>query len=118
MAGVAEFSVPDTDLVRVQEWCRQRVPEHVRDKVAVDVMVSGRDVTVVERHAPWRPEAGAEWTTSPVARLRYLTSRGVWRLYWPDRDGRWHEYPDLAWARDVQELLHEIDRDPTAIFWG
>jgi hypothetical protein len=38
--------------------------------------------------------------------------------YWPGSDERWHEYPDRPWARDVGELLDEIDRDPTALLWG
>jgi len=80
--------------------------------------VSGRDIIIVERRPPWSPDPGPEWTTDPVARLRYLTSRGVWRLYWPGSDERWHEYPELPWARTVDELLREIDRDPTALFWG
>ncbi|MCW2703489.1 MAG: hypothetical protein JWQ37_1484 [Blastococcus sp.] len=56
--------------------------------------------------------------STPVALLRYLTSRRVWRLYWCGSDERWHEYPDLRFARTVDELLAEIDRDPTALLWG
>ncbi|WP_209307461.1 DUF3024 domain-containing protein [Geodermatophilus sp. DF01-2] len=84
----------------------------------IEAEVSGRDVTIVERWAPWCPDDGPEWTRFPVARLRYLRSRGVWRLYWRDRDERWHEHPELPFARDVRGLLHEIDDDPTALSWG
>lgn len=109
---------PETDVMRVEEWCRGRVPEDMRNRVRVECEVAGRDVTIVERHPPWAPQAGPNWSTNPVARLRYLTSRGVWRLYWPGSDERWHEYSDLPFARDVRDLLEEIDRDPTALFWG
>lgn len=118
MATVAEFVVPELDRARVQRWCRDRVPQDARHQVRLEADFSGRDVTIVERRAPWNSEAGPDWTTLPVARLRYLKSRGVWRLYWRDRDERWHEYPQLPFARDIDELLTEIDRDPTAIFWG
>jgi hypothetical protein len=80
--------------------------------------MSGRDVTIVERRPPWGLQAGPEWMSTPVALLRYLTSRRVWRLYWRGSDERWHEYPDLRFARTVDELLAEIDRDPTALLWG
>jgi Protein of unknown function (DUF3024) len=77
--------------------------------------VSGRDIMIAERHRRPRADDG-EWMTTPVARLRYLKSRGVWRLYWADSNDRWHLYPELPWARTVEDL--EIDRDPTALFWG
>ncbi|WP_439647027.1 DUF3024 domain-containing protein [Blastococcus haudaquaticus] len=105
-------------MARVRRWCRDRVPERARDQVRVEADVSGRDVTIVERRPPWSQTAGDDWTTIPVARLRYLTSRGVWRLYWRDRDERWHEYADLPFAATVDELLAELDSDPTALFWG
>jgi hypothetical protein len=115
---VAEAAVPELALAQVQRWCRRRVPAHALSQVRVECEAAGRDVTIVECRAPWSPDMGPEWTRFPVARIRYLRSRGVWRLYWRDRDERWHEYPDLPFSRDVSELLEEIDRDPTAIFWG
>ena len=118
MGAVATAELPELALARVQRWCRARVPASARDEIRIKYDVAGWDVTIVECRAPWSPEAGPEWTRFPVARLRYLKSRQVWRLYWRDRDERWHEYPDLAFARDVGDLLEEIDRDPTAIFWG
>ena len=108
---------PETDVARVVRWCRGRVPDSVRDRVRVECEVAGLDVTIVERHPPWSRKPGRTGRR-PVARLRYLKSRGVWRLYWPGSDERWHEYPDLPFARDVRDLLEEIDGDPTALFWG
>ena len=109
---------PDNDPARVERWCRDKVSDNVRDQLRIECDVSGRDVTIVERRPPWGPDAGLEWMTSSVARLRYLKSRGVWRLYWSDSDEGWHEYPRLPVATQVAELLEEIDRDPTALFWG
>src|SRR5438876_12400705 len=35
----------------------------------------------------------------------------------PDRNSRWHQY-DLTEPGTVDQLLDEIDDDPTDIFWG
>lgn len=113
-----EFAVPDTELARVRRWCAHKVPARVRDKVRIECEADGRDVTIVESHAPSQLGAEEEWMRSPVARLRYMKSRRIWRLYWVDSNDRWHQYPELPWAPDVGELLAEIDRDPTALFWG
>jgi Protein of unknown function (DUF3024) len=94
------------------------VPERVRGEVRVEVDISDRHLTVVECRPPWRADMGAEWTRSPIARLRYVKTTGVWSLYWRDRNLRFHVYDLAAPTASIEELLAELDRDPTAIFWG
>ena len=115
-SGVAVL--PETDVVRVQRWCRARVPEHVREEVRVEVDAADRYLTIVECRAPWRADVGADWTRSPIARLRYVKATGLWSLLWRDRNLKFHAYDRVPASANVEELLAEIDRDPTAIFWG
>lgn len=56
--------------------------------------------------------------TVPDARLRYTKSRNRWSLYWRDRNLKFHEYDLTDPTPDIQDLLDEIDRDPTGIFWS
>ena len=42
----------------------------------------------------------------------------MWSLYWRDRNLRFHEYGLLPASASVGGLLAELERDPTAIFWG
>jgi hypothetical protein len=53
-----------------------------------------------------------------VARLRYTKARGDWTLYWRDPKLKSHEYDLVPPAPLVDELIAEIERDPTSIFWG
>ena len=53
-----------------------------------------------------------------VARLRYRVSDKTWSPYWPDSNGRFHEYDGLPPSTEVASLLTGIDTDPAAIFWG
>ncbi len=87
-------------------------------QVRVEVDVAERHLTVVECRAPWRPEIRAQWTRFPISRLRNVKSTGLWTLYWRDRNLSFHAYTQVAPTPSVEELLSEIDRDPTAIFWG
>lgn len=113
MAGL-----PETDVARVRRWCRAWVPGHVRDEVRVEVDVADRHLTIVECRPPWRPDCGPEWTRFPIARLRYTKATRLWSLYWRDRHLRFHEYDRVPATDSVEVLLDEVDRDPTAIFWG
>jgi hypothetical protein len=41
----------------------------------------------------------------------------MWTLYYADRNSKWHRY-DIEPSADFDDLLREVDEDPTAIFWG
>jgi len=77
-----------------------------------------RHLTIVERRALWREDYGPDWTTFPIARLRYTTAGNSWTLYWRDRNQRFRLYDLLTPSSRVDDVLTEIDRDPTCIFWG
>jgi len=110
--------LPELDVARVQRWCAARVPEHARHQVRVECEIAPRHLTIVERRAPWRPGFGQEWTSFPIARLRYTATTKSWTLYWRDRSLRFHVYHRLAPSPSVDAPLAEIERDPTCIFWG
>jgi hypothetical protein len=115
---------PNRHLRLIARWCQQRVPAHVRDQVRVEHRVRGRNVTIVERRPPFSPDlVGLEWSSRPLAQLRYTPPPpvgGRWRLYWADRHGRWHLLADIPPAATPAPLLAhiDIDTDPTEIFGG
>jgi hypothetical protein len=112
------MALPDLDVARVQRWCAARVPERALLQVRVECQVAPRHLTIVERRAPWRADSGPEWTTLPIARLRYTAADTTWTLYRRDRNLRFHAYDLLAPSPRVEDLLTELDHDPTCIFWG
>ncbi|TCC32045.1 DUF3024 domain-containing protein [Kribbella speibonae] len=84
------MALPDLDVARVQHWCAARVPEHARD----------------------------HWTSSAMPRLRYNATDMSWTLYWADQHQRFHTYNRISPSQRIEDLLTEIERDPTNIFWG
>lgn len=113
MAGV-----PEEAIAAVRLYCEEKVsPEH-RDQIRVECSVRGATISIFECRPPWRPEYGPDWTRQSVAQLRYEPARAVWRLHWADRNGRWHSYDEVEPTTRLEELLAEIDDDPTGIFWG
>ncbi|MBA3071919.1 MAG: DUF3024 domain-containing protein, partial [Nitrospirae bacterium] len=77
----------------------------------------GNSVTIFENRAPWHPDM-KEWTSMPIAQIRYDDKTGKWTLYCADRNDKWHEYYDIEPTKNIGEILAEIDEDPTGIFWG
>lgn len=117
-AETAAGGPPELDVARVQRWCAARVPQHARHQVRVECQVAAGHLTIVERRAPWHADADPEWTSLPIARLRYTKATRTWTLYWRDRNLRYHAYDPLAPSAHVDDLLTEIDQDPSGIFWG
>ena len=102
---------------KVGEYCKRKVPAHVLDQVNVSYKIRGNTVTIFENRAPWRHE-WKEWTSMPVAQIRYDNNTGKWTLYYADRNDKWHDYIGKNPTKNIDKILQEIDEDPTGIFWG
>ena len=94
--------------------CAIRVLDDERDQVRIEVEEDRQAATILECRPPWRGDYGPEWTRSPIARLRYVSSTRLWTLYYQRDTGRWERYPLLG----STPRLAEIDHDPICIFWG
>src|SRR5947207_15413349 len=104
-------------IARIRRFCHEAVPENARDELRVEFGVRGNSVTIFECRPPWAEWMGPEWTRMKVAQLRFDPSDRKWRLYWPDRNGRWHEHWDLEPSASIEPLIREIEEDSTGIFW-
>ena len=97
-------------------FCDARVPPTVRDKLRVGFRIKGNEVVLLEERPEFHPPH--KWREMEVAKLKYIGTQGVWRLYCQHRDRRWHAYEALPEASSFAKLLNEVDEDPTGIFWG
>ena len=71
------MELPETDLLRIRLWARERVPEHLWDQVKVEADVFERHVDIVEVRPPW--DGVGEHTRFPIARLPYTKSTAIGR---------------------------------------
>jgi hypothetical protein len=109
-------AVPDLDLASVHRYCDTRVPAHMRDEARVEATHRGQNVTIYDCRPPWHPEL-TDWSRVPVAQFRYSREHNDWTLYDADRESRWHRY-ELVDSGAIDQLLEEVDNDPSGIFWG
>jgi hypothetical protein len=109
---------PRLDVARVQRWCANQVPEHMRGEIRVECDIAPRHLTICECRPPWREDFGPDWTRFPIARLHYTRTTGLWTLYWRDRNLKYHRYQSLDPSPQVQDLLDYLDSGTDPIFWG
>jgi hypothetical protein len=98
------------------EYCRRKIPSHVRDQLRIDYKIRGNEVKLFECRP--RDDDHSIWTESPVARLKKDEKRNTWLLYCADRNSKWHLFEPNAENQDIEKLLAEVERDSTGIFWG
>jgi hypothetical protein len=110
--------VPETALAAIRRFCEDKTPVEHRDQFRVECAVRGTSVTIFDCQAPWDPELGPDWIRMPIAQLRYAPDDQHWRLFWADRNDRWHPYDMIDPTLRLDRLLLEFDTDPTCIFWG
>ncbi len=94
----------------------RRLLAHVQHESRLGHTIRGNIITLFELRPGF--DDPANWERSPIAQFRFGSAKGLWSLYWRDRNLRWRPYEDLAPTRNFEALLAEVDRDPTSIFWG
>lgn len=114
------MSLPELTKVAVSkkldQFCNVRIPPEIRDKVRLEFEFRGSNVTLLEIRPVWNDPTN--FTRSPVAQLRFNKVNLKWSLYCCDRNGKWHLYDNKQATTNVDNLIKEIDQDPTGIFWG
>ena len=83
---MTDGGLPQLDVARVQRWCANQVPEHIRSEIRIECDVAARHLTICECRPPWREDLGPDWTRFPIARLHYTRTTGLWTLYWRDQN--------------------------------
>ena len=97
-------------------WSRRRPPLHLRDKVREGQRFDGTSIELFfVRPAFRRP---GEHIEEAIAKVTFVRSRNVWRLFWKRADGKWHRYPPCPEAASLGDALRAIHADPNGCFFG
>ncbi|WP_241790888.1 DUF3024 domain-containing protein [Sphingobacterium rhinopitheci] len=54
----------------------------------------------------------------PFAKLRFVKSSKMWKLYWMRGSGKWQSYEPQSESAYLQSLINEIDYDVDGCFFG
>ena len=113
------MAIPELERKRIDaalEKSCDRVPAHIRSKLAYAFRVRGNSVTLVERRPHFqKPDVTTE---HPFAKFVFEPTSHTWSLRWRDRNARFHAYEGFSGVRQLADLLAEVERDPTHIFLG
>jgi len=100
----------------MQAYCDKRVPKELQDRIKLFYKIRGDNITLIESRPFWQDET--QWIDATVAQIRFENANKTFTLYCADRNDRWHLYDFIESSKELKDILQEIDRDPTGIFWG
>ena len=113
------MAIPELQKKRVEAalaaFC-ERVPAHLRPKLAHGFRIRGNAVELYERRP--RFDDATRFIELAFARFKYVPGDRGWGLQWRDRNGRWHLYEGFERGRRFGNLVKQVERDPTGIFFG
>jgi hypothetical protein len=113
------MAIPELEKERAFRALRRlcdKVPLEIRHQLTHDFRVVRSDIEFFSRRPHYQNRKRE--IESVIAKFRYNARRGAWALLWSDRNLRWHTYEGFEERRDFLELLREVQRDPTGIFFG
>lgn len=100
----------------VGRLCSKRSPAHLKDKLRFDYEIEKQSVIVYEIRPVWNNPN--EFTKSPMAKLSYLKSQNIWKLYWQRANMKWVRYEPKESSKALSNLVQEIDKDAYGCFFG
>ena len=110
----------ELDLKRIDRivggLCRRRTRPDLADQLRLDYEIDGQSVVVFEERPDWRD--ATQCMRTPVAKLRFVRTTGLWTLYWRRADLKWHRYQPAGPTVDLGAMVEIIDRDEYCAFFG
>jgi hypothetical protein len=101
---------------KLAAYCKAKVPANLQHKVRVDFKLRGNNVTLYEELPAFgKPNT---WVDIVVAQFRFNVQSKEWTLYCADRNSKWHLYHEAKPSKNFEQLLKEVEEDPSGIFWG
>lgn len=97
-------------------WARRRPALHLRDKIREGQRIKGQTIELFFVR-PLFDKPGQQ-VEEPIAKLQFVRSRGVWRIFWKRADLRWHGYQPHPETDSLASALRIIDKDAHQCFFG
>jgi len=110
----------EIDLQRIKKLvgglCEKRTPEKLREKLRFEYEIEKQNVIIHEVRPAWKNPS--EYTKLPMAKLSYVSTKKLWKLYWKRASGKWEKYQPNESNKDLGVLIKEIDKDTFGCFFG
>ena len=114
------MGLTDIEIQRVKKvvggLCSEKTPHSLKNELRFEYEIENQNVIIYEVRPAW--DNPSEFTRMPMAKLTYVKSENIWKLYWPRASGKWEIYEPKKSSKDLGELVTEINKDTHGCFFG
>lgn len=93
-----------------------RPPEDIRSKLDIGYTYEGGTIELYEIRPDWQDATIIRH--HPYAKIRFVKTQKLWKLYWRRASGKWESYSPFPSATDLQAMLDCISVDAHHCFYG
>lgn len=109
--------IVDFDLKLLESFIeKRRPPIEMRDQLDISYRRENHSF-VIYTIRPYFQDSSKK-IESEIAKIRYVKSRKVWRLYWMRADLKWYFYEPAGEMTHLSQALEVVDEDGHGCFWG
>ena len=102
--------------IKMKQYCDTKIPIEHQNEIKLLYNIRGNNVTLIESRPLFLDKN--KWGEFKIAQFRYNPNNNKWALYCRNRNEKWFIYMNIDDCENLEDLLKEVDDDPTGIFWG
>jgi hypothetical protein len=110
----------DIDIQKIKKiaggLCTKRTPEDMKDQLRFEYEIQNQTIIILEVRPVWNNPT--EYLKLPMAKLSFVKSQNLWKLYWKRASGKWEKYEPRPSDKELSVLVREIDKDVYGCFFG
>ena len=110
-------NIKNSDIDSIEKWLRnKRPPEEIRPKLDYTYFIQRNTFILCEVRPDWRTMK--DWKNIPFAKIHYLKSEEVYKIYWQRGSGKWIYYEPVRETESLADALNVINEDTFGCFYG
>lgn len=107
--ALSEFEIKRVEKL-VGTFVENRRPEpHIREQLDLGYRITRQSFEIFEIRPRW--DNPSEKLEGSIAKVTYVKSRKVWKLYWMRADLKWYSYTPFAESKSLEEVLGAMCSD-------
>ena len=114
--ALSEFEIKRIEKTMDAFMAKRRPPAHIRKDLDLVYRLKNQSVEIFEVRPDWQDSSHI--MEHPVAKMTYVKTQKIWKLFWQRADLKWHGYEPYPFGKTLEECLDVIDKDVHCCFWG
>jgi hypothetical protein len=102
--------------IEVGGFCERMAPIEIRNKLNFEYRIKAHDIIIYTQRPRW--DNPKEWIESDMAKMKYVRTSNMWRLFWQRANGKWVIYEPFPQSKNLKSIVEKIEKDQYGCFFG